>query len=168
VPLDQRDKPNTMAIRQQVLSRDGRCCVVPGCGFRGQLFAHHVRWKSHGGKTVIDNEISVCGQCHGLIHEGLLRVEGQAPGGFRWFGPKGETITGVLSRPNDSEAYVLFERKITPNVTNDPRGSLGVPVASEILSLDDVPDEIDTGWWKQHGHNFEIKKDRLVFVGGVC
>jgi len=89
VPMQNRDKPNTSLIRQQVLGRDGKSCAVPGCPNKGQLYAHHVQWKSHGGQTRISNEISVCARCHGLIHEGLLRVAGQAPHGLAWSGPQG-------------------------------------------------------------------------------
>lgn len=92
VPPKQRDKPNNSLIRRQILSRDGLRCAVPGCSNRGRLFAHHVRWKSHGGRTQLVNEVSVCLRCHGLIHEGLLQVAGRAPHGLRWKGPDGKPL----------------------------------------------------------------------------
>ena len=69
IPLQERGKPNTALIRQQVLGRDRHRCAVPGCRNRGDLYAHHVRWKSHGGRTEIINEISLCWRCHGLVHD---------------------------------------------------------------------------------------------------
>jgi len=69
VPAERRDRPNTIRIRQQVISRDGHRCVVPGCGRRGSLYSHHVAWTCHGGRTVLENESCLCRVCHSLVHE---------------------------------------------------------------------------------------------------
>ncbi len=53
VPDKERDKANTVAIRQHVLSRDGRCCAVPGCTNRGHLASHHIIWREQGGTTTV-------------------------------------------------------------------------------------------------------------------
>ena len=95
VPRSERDKPHTPQLREQVLSRDSRRCAVPGCGRRNDLQAHHVVWRSHGGRSEIGGEVAVCRACHGLIHEGLLKVTGTAPHGLVWLGPEGEPLTGM-------------------------------------------------------------------------
>ena len=56
-----------------VLARDGLCCAH--CRSRRNLHAHHAVWRSRGGPTTYDNLVTLCGVCHGLVHDGLLDVE---------------------------------------------------------------------------------------------
>ncbi|MHC4943231.1 MAG: HNH endonuclease [Planctomycetota bacterium] len=151
VPVEERDKPNTPLIRQQVLSRDGHRCATPGCTNQGGLMAHHVIWKAHGGRTRIQNEISICQRCHGLIHEGLMQVEGCAPHDLIWRGPEGKSLEAPWDGALPGGQYV-------------PRGTPSDATAVEdesILSLDQIPDSIDSAWWRRHGHHFEFKGRRL-------
>jgi hypothetical protein len=128
VPVECRDTPNSVVIRQQVLSRDGLRCAVPGCTHRGDLVAHHVTWKSHGGRTHLLNEVCICQHCHALIHEGLLRVEGTAPHGLKWSASNGKPIEALEMR--ELEGRLLFEKE---DRDCDPRGSLGVEREAEAL-----------------------------------
>ena len=66
-------------LRAKVLARDGHRCK--SCGTTRSLHAHHVKWRVHGGETRLANLVTVCGKCHGLLHEGLLQV---APGATLW------------------------------------------------------------------------------------
>jgi len=86
------DKPNTNTIRKQVLSRDGHCCAAPGCLNKRNLSAHHVAWRTHGGKTELRNEISLCPTCHSLVHEGIITVKGKAPHDIEWTRPDGKPL----------------------------------------------------------------------------
>ncbi len=92
VPKEERDRPNTPTIRQRVLSRDGHCCAVPGCENKGNLMSHHIKWRVHGGPTLVKNEVCICQSCHSLIHEGLLSVEGNAPHGLKWLDVDGKRL----------------------------------------------------------------------------
>jgi 5-methylcytosine-specific restriction endonuclease McrA len=92
VPVAERDRPNSPLIRKRVLGRDGYRCAGPGCRSRRALYVHHVVWRSHGGPTVEENEVSLCSKCHDLIHEGLLTVEGTAPYGLIWRLPDGRRL----------------------------------------------------------------------------
>ena len=159
VPPDQRDKPNTPAIRQRVLSRDGVRCRAPGCSNRAQLASHHVVWRSHGGATTVDNEVGVCTSCHSLIHEGLLHVKVSAPAGLEWLGADGDAISRFDG--GASRVRLAYGRDW---LAGDSRGSLGED--STIHSLAEVPDEVDSDWWKRYGHNFEIRGTRLVLKRG--
>lgn len=60
------------ALRTKVLSRDGHACVH--CKGRRGLHAHHVQWRSRGGLTQLNNLVTLCVRCHGLVHEGFLEV----------------------------------------------------------------------------------------------
>ena len=185
VPMADRDKPNTPLIRQQVLSRDGQSCATPGCTQQGELFSHHVKWRSLGGRTHLINEVCVCQRCHSLIHEGLLKLEGTAPHGLRWYGADGEPLETV-----DECSFLEGFRKTglryrteshadTPRSAprGAPRGaqaeaSLGIDATREnnsakvedttIYSLDEVPDKITHEWWQKYKHNFYFKGNRMM------
>jgi hypothetical protein len=70
-------------VRQQVMERDNHRCQVPGCS-RAADDAHHVVFRSHGGKTITENEIAVCRAHHRGIHRGYIRVTGTAPDKLIW------------------------------------------------------------------------------------
>lgn len=57
----------------QVFKRDGYKCRH--CGWRNNIEAHHVVFRSHGGGDVINNLITLCHWCHLLgIHENKLEL----------------------------------------------------------------------------------------------
>ena len=62
-------------LTNSVLSRDGFKCR--SCGFRGNLTAHHMRFRSQGGEDTMDNLVTLCSACHRGIHEERgLHIEG--------------------------------------------------------------------------------------------
>jgi hypothetical protein len=75
-------KPRKTASRR-VRDRDAHRCSVPGCS-RVAGHAHHVRFRSHLGPTTPGNLTSVCPAHHWAIHQGYLRVWGEAPDRLRW------------------------------------------------------------------------------------
>jgi len=68
--------------------RDGRVCSNPLCRRKLGLQAHHIEFRSKGGKTALSNETLVCDRCHRLLHKNLLSVpfqnEGNPREGLRW------------------------------------------------------------------------------------
>jgi hypothetical protein len=131
VSLAARDIPNTPMIRQQVLSRDGAVCAAPGCSNRGTLFAHHVVFRSLGGRTTIENEVCFCQSCHSLVHDGQLTVEGEAPHGLRWNDSEGRAIETRLTADDSGSRYTVESGR------NDPRGSCEPHVSCEPRELCD-------------------------------
>src|SRR3990172_7948499 len=81
---DQKD-PYRHVLEHKVIARDGYRCSVPGCRSRKNLQAHHVRWRSRGGKDSIDNLTTLCSahHLHG-VHELRIKVTGVAPHGLVW------------------------------------------------------------------------------------
>ena len=75
-------------LREKVLARDGHRCVC--CGSMRTLHAHHVKLWSRGGKTVIENLVTLCNGCHGLVHDDFLWV-----GLAEWHQPDGRP--GVIA-----------------------------------------------------------------------
>ena len=78
------DAPNSARLRQQVLHRDGMKCANPACGRKGDLQAHHIVYRSRGGRTALANEVTVCSTCHALIHAARLEVTGTQQDGLKW------------------------------------------------------------------------------------
>ena len=77
--LQRRNTPQRRAIE-----RDRGFCQVPGCS-RAAVHAHHVVWRSRGGRDEPENLVSLCAghHLHG-IHAGYIRVSGRAPDQLRW------------------------------------------------------------------------------------
>jgi hypothetical protein len=72
-----RARHTTPAQTRELQRRDGYRCSTPGCVHHLYLQTHHIHYHSHGGKTVPENLITLCGACHRSVHEGSLRIEGQ-------------------------------------------------------------------------------------------
>ena len=53
-------------LHEQVLRRDGWKCQL--CGATSSLEVHHQRLRSHGGDDSEQNLITLCTQCHSLVH----------------------------------------------------------------------------------------------------
>jgi hypothetical protein len=84
MPPGEVDRPNSQALARKVLQRDGLRCANPACGNRRNLHAHHIVFRSRGGRTVLTNEVAVCDVCHALLHKGLLEVTGSPDGKLEW------------------------------------------------------------------------------------
>ena len=126
------DRPTPDRMRQEVLVRDGRCCIH--CGRRQDLWVHHMIWRSRGGSTTPANLVTLCDRCHGMVHDGLLRVDGHAPDHVRF-----TDRTGLATdRPGERPGMLV---QVPP--------SRGAPGPSH---LREIPPEVDTGWWQRHAH----------------
>jgi len=77
-----RQDPETMATEERILKRDEHRCRIPGCSRRRNLEAHHIRYRSRGGSDRMRNKTSACHGHHKAIHEGVVRVTGEAPHGL--------------------------------------------------------------------------------------
>lgn len=84
LPPGEVDAPNTPTLTRKVLCRDGYRCGNPGCERRDGLQAHHIHFRSKGGRTTLSNEVTVCRSCHTLIHAGLLRIDRTPEGQLSW------------------------------------------------------------------------------------
>jgi 5-methylcytosine-specific restriction endonuclease McrA len=84
IDVHKDDPKPRKTVQHRVRERDGWCCLAPGCS-RVNPMVHHVVFRSKGGNNNKKNLASVC-RAHHLcgIHEGLIRVSGDAPDGLRW------------------------------------------------------------------------------------
>jgi hypothetical protein len=63
------------AIRSnRVFERDGWKCRASGCSRGSHLQCHHVKYRSHGRKDIMQNLVTVCAAHHDDIHRGRTVV----------------------------------------------------------------------------------------------
>jgi hypothetical protein len=67
-----------VAVRREVMARDGYRCAVPGCDAMSGLEFCHLRAHADGGPTSRSNLFLGCGAHNDLMRTGHLRVEGTA------------------------------------------------------------------------------------------
>jgi hypothetical protein len=83
------------AIRRAVLLRDRMRCRAPGCRRRRYVDVHHIHPRELGGAHARSNCITLCTGCHDRVHDGRLRIEGDADGEPVFRGAGGERLDWV-------------------------------------------------------------------------
>ena len=76
VPLDvgRTERTYAKSLRRAVLARD-RHCRWPGCTMRASWCeVHHLRWWSRGGRTSLDNGLTLCTFHHHEVHRRDVRI----------------------------------------------------------------------------------------------
>ena len=63
---------NKSKVYRRVLELDKNRCVI--CGSTMGLHIHHVIFRSQGGKTSIDNLMTLCYRCHAIVHSDKLYI----------------------------------------------------------------------------------------------
>ena len=78
------------ALRRALRLRD-KHCRFPGCS-SVRADAHHVRWRSKGGPTILDNLILLCRFHHRLVHEYGYQVCSGPDGEIRFYDVQGRQL----------------------------------------------------------------------------
>jgi len=116
-----RRRPNA-TMRRAARERDKCRCRFPGCESR-RVDLHHIQHWSHGGRTDLDNLISLCKYHHTLVHErGYLIATAAPPGGaFAFYRPDGTPVPASppLPRP-DSTIEDCHDAAITEDTIIPP------------------------------------------------
>ncbi|MBX3127684.1 MAG: HNH endonuclease [Polyangiaceae bacterium] len=99
--VEPRGGPMPAGVRRAVLLRDRATCRVPGCHRRRYVDVHHLRAQSRGGEHSRRNCVCLCTTHHLLLHEGKLRIEGNADvaASLRFFDVHGELTAAPLGCP---------------------------------------------------------------------
>ena len=85
-----RRRPNA-ALRRAARERDTCRCRFPGCESR-RVGLHHIQFWSHGGRTDLDNLISLCKYHHLLVHERGYLIAAKPGGSFAFYRPDGTAL----------------------------------------------------------------------------
>ncbi len=85
-----RRRPNA-TLRRAARERDKCRCRFPGCESR-QVDLHHIQYWSNGGRTKLDNLVSLCKYHHMLVHERGYLIAAARDGTFTFYRPDGAAI----------------------------------------------------------------------------
>ena len=125
-----RRRPNA-ALRRAARERDHCRCRFPGCESR-RVDLHHITYWSHGGRTSLDNLVSLCKFHHTLVHERGYLIAAPPGGGFAFYRPDGTALPPSPALPQvDGTIGDYHDADITPE-------TIIPPWYGERLNLDDA------------------------------
>ncbi|MEE8459921.1 MAG: AAA family ATPase [Phycisphaerales bacterium] len=146
-PDRDRDRSVPRSLRRKVYARDGHRCRC--CGSRHSLHVHHIIPWSCGGKTCLENLITVCRWCHSLIHAGLITITGSCERDWRFLDAEGREIHAAqVNLPPPGDRLTLVET--------------APALATEPVSVD-LPAEIDCAWWRRNAHRLRCNESAGTF-----
>ena len=73
-PRFRLDAKSYRELHRQVMERDGWRCQA--CGCMKHLQVHHIEFRSHSGRDVEENLITLCADCHATSHSSASRAVG--------------------------------------------------------------------------------------------
>ena len=91
-----RGGPLPKAIERAVRLRDRNTCRVPGCHRRRYVDVHHIESRSEGGEHSRSNCVCLCTTHHARLHDGHLRIEGDAEGELMFHDATGALLTSPV------------------------------------------------------------------------
>ena len=127
--LGRRRRRPDAAVRRAARERDHCRCRFPGCESR-RVDLHHIQHWINGGRTSLENLISLCKYHHMLVHDRGYLIAAQSGGGFTFFRPDGTGIPpSPALPPPDGTIADYHDVVITP-------GTIIPPWYGERLDLD--------------------------------
>jgi Holliday junction DNA helicase RuvB len=132
-PEHERDEPTPLVLRREILARDGfRCCH---CRSRRNLTVHHRLWLRYGGRTVRENLMTLCEDCHSLVHARLLVIVGTIPGRLRFVDRRGAGTAAAGGSSREAMKSVVVETEPAEVVSRETTHAEGSESVSRETSL---------------------------------
>jgi hypothetical protein len=114
-----RRRPNA-AIRRAARERDTCRCRFPGCESR-RIDLHHIQHWINGGRTDLDNLISLCKYHHMLVHDRGYLIAARPGGTFAFCRPDGTPLPASPALlPPDGSIEDMHDADITPETIIPP------------------------------------------------
>jgi hypothetical protein len=108
-----RRRPNA-ALRRAARERDKCRCRFPGCESR-RVDLHHIQYWSNGGRTKLNNLVSLCKYHHMLVHERGYLIAAARDGTFMFCRPDGVVLPPCPALPApDGTLDDCHDADITP------------------------------------------------------
>ena len=118
--LGRRRRRPGAALRRAARERDKCRCRFPGCESR-RVDLHHIVFWSHGGRTDLDNLISLCKYHHMLVHERGYLIAARPGGTFAFCRPDGTALPPSPPLPEPAGAIGdCHEAEITEDTIIPP------------------------------------------------
>ena len=127
--VGRRTRAIPAAIRRALLVRD-RHCRFPGCVNRSFLHGHHIHHWLHGGRTALENLVTLCSFHHRQVHEGGFRVSLTAEAEVEVWTPDGRRLPATPRLAPDRGAIDWLEGAWDPRDGPRPAtdGPLPLPI----------------------------------------
>jgi hypothetical protein len=129
-----RRRRPTSAQRRAARDRDHCRCRYPGCESR-RTDLHHIQYWANGGRTSLDNLISLCPAHHRLIHDRGHLIAGGRGGAFAFYRPDGTLLPPCPALP-------------------EPQGTIG-----DCHDADITPGTIIPPWYGEH-----LDLDHAIYI----
>jgi HNH endonuclease len=119
--LGRRRRRPSSAIRRAARERDNCRCRFPGCESR-RVDLHHIQHWVNGGRTDLDNLISLCPYHHKVVHDrGYLIAVPPGSAGFAFCHPDGSPLPACPALPEpEGSIGETHEADITPDTIIPP------------------------------------------------
>ena len=118
--LGRRRRRPSAAIRRAARERDGYRCRFPGCESR-RVDLHHIVYWTNGGRTDLDNLLSLCKYHHMLVHERGYLIAAPHGGAFTFYRPDGTPLPACPALPPpDGAIEDAHDAEITPDTIIPP------------------------------------------------
>jgi hypothetical protein len=112
--LGRRRRRPSSAIRRAARERDHCRCRFPGCESR-RADLHHIQHWASGGRTDLDNLISLCPWHHKVVHDRGYLIAATPPGTFAFYRPDGTPLPACAALPGpDGSIDAAHDADITP------------------------------------------------------
>jgi hypothetical protein len=108
-------------LAREIRHRDGGCRFV-GCERKLWANIHHKEPWAKGGRTDMDNLVTLCGPHHRLVHEGGWAIRGDPSGRLEFVSPDGRVFRegGMTARPEVSQRMHTAIAAPTPALVGGP------------------------------------------------
>ena len=91
-----------------------------------------------------------------------MQVKGISPEGLEWFNGKGKPLDERMTTPgNGKKRYSKEHKGSDPEWVVDHQGAEDQQEDTTLTSLDQIPDRIDSAWWRKHSHNLVCRGNRF-------
>ena len=119
--LGRRRRRPSSAIRRAARERDRCRCRFPGCESR-RTDLHHIQHWASGGRTDLDNLISLCPWHHKVVHDRGYTIAAPPGGGtFTFYRPDGTPLPACPPLPEpDGPIDTAHDADITPDTIIPP------------------------------------------------
>jgi 5-methylcytosine-specific restriction endonuclease McrA len=114
-----RRRPNA-ALRKAARERDHGRCRYPGCESR-KVDLHHIQYWSNGGRTSLDNLVSLCKRHHMAVHDRGCLIAARPGGTVAFYAPDGTPVPASPALPSpDGGIADVHDAEITPETIIPP------------------------------------------------
>jgi 5-methylcytosine-specific restriction endonuclease McrA len=118
--LGRRRRRPDKALRKAARERDHGRCRYPGCESR-RVDLHHIQYWSNGGRTCLENLISLCRRHHTAVHDRGYLIAVSPDSTFTFYRPDGTPLPPCPPLPApDGHIADVHDAEVTPDTIIPP------------------------------------------------